>query len=105
MQTRPLLPLFLSVSCIAMAIGRISAAPADGSVPKMEIDLNQPGFKISPTFNGLMTEEINHSYDGGLYAELIRNRSFKDDTNGPAHWTLVTADDGNSMALDETQPI
>jgi len=25
----------------------------------------------------LMTEEINHSYDGGLYAELIRNRIFK----------------------------
>ena len=26
-----------------------------------------------------MTEEINHSYDGGLYAELIRNRAFLDD--------------------------
>ena len=26
-----------------------------------------------------MTEEINHSYDGGLYAELIQNRAFLDD--------------------------
>lgn len=27
---------------------------------------------------GLMTEEINFSYDGGLYGELIQNRIFKD---------------------------
>ena len=29
---------------------------------------------VSPRLYGLMTEEINHCYDGGLYAELIRNR-------------------------------
>jgi hypothetical protein len=31
---------------------------------------------ISPLMYGPLTEEINHSYDGGFYAELIRNRSF-----------------------------
>ncbi len=31
---------------------------------------------ISPQLYGLMTEGINHSYDGGLYAELIQNRAF-----------------------------
>ena len=31
---------------------------------------------VSPLMYGLMTEEINYSYDGGLYAELIRNRGF-----------------------------
>lgn len=40
-------------------------------------------------FYGLMTEEINHSYDGGLYGELVRNRALKDDPNAPAHWTAV----------------
>ena len=34
---------------------------------------------MSPTLYGLMTEEINYSYDGGLYAELIRNRTFRSD--------------------------
>ena len=33
---------------------------------------------MGPLFYGLMTEEINHSYDGGLYAELIQNRIFQD---------------------------
>jgi alpha-N-arabinofuranosidase len=37
-----------------------------------------------------MTEEINHSYDGGLYAELIRNRACLDDSkNRPVHWSVV----------------
>ena len=34
---------------------------------------------MPPTFYGLMTEEINYSYEGGLYGELIRNRTFKAD--------------------------
>ena len=38
---------------------------------------------------GLMTEEINHAYDGGLYAELIRNRIFKDNKTTPEAWSLV----------------
>ena len=34
---------------------------------------------MPPTFYGLMTEEINFSYEGGLYGELIRNGTFKAD--------------------------
>jgi alpha-N-arabinofuranosidase len=44
-------------------------------------------------FYGLMTEEINFSYDGGLYAELIRNRTFRDDAATPAHWAVVGGGD------------
>ena len=52
-------------------------------------------------FYGLMTEEINHSYDGGLYAELIRNRAFLDDAETPVHWSVVTMmARGATIALD-----
>ena len=44
---------------------------------------------VSPTLYGLMTEEINYSYDGGLYAELIRNRTFRSDWTGILNWFLV----------------
>jgi len=38
---------------------------------------------------GLMTEEINYSYDGGIYAERVRNRTFQDHGfGGLAHWNL-----------------
>ena len=45
----------------------------------MTIDAAAPAGKVSPLFYGLMTEEINHAYDGGLYAELVQNRAFLDD--------------------------
>jgi alpha-N-arabinofuranosidase len=33
-----------------------------------------------------MTEEINYSYDGGISAELVRNRTFQDrGSSGTAH--------------------
>ncbi len=44
----------------------------------LTVHADQPGARIDPIFYGLMTEEINYSYDGGLYAELIRNRIFQD---------------------------
>ena len=59
--------------------------------------------KVSPILYGLMTEEINHSYDGGLYAEVIRNRIFKDDVRVPAYWSVVSG--SATLALDETQPL
>jgi hypothetical protein len=47
--------------------------------PTVTIDTASPSGKVSPLFYGLMTEEINHAYGGGLYAELVRNRAFLDD--------------------------
>lgn len=42
------------------------------------IDANHPGPAINPRHYGIFLEEINHGVDGGLYAELIRNRAFED---------------------------
>jgi len=55
----------------------------------LTIDVNQRKSAVSPTLYGLMTEEINYSYDGGLYAELIRNRTFRSDWTGILNWFLV----------------
>lgn len=48
-------------------------------LPTLQIKADQVTAQMPPTFYGLMTEEINYSYEGGLYGELIRNRSFKAD--------------------------
>ncbi len=50
---------------------------AQGQVA-IDIDARQRGPQISPTHYGIFFEDINHAADGGLYAELIRNRSFED---------------------------
>ena len=59
------------------------------SAAELTIELNRPKAAVSPTLYGLMTEEINYSYDGGLYAELIRNRTFRADWTGILNWYLV----------------
>jgi alpha-N-arabinofuranosidase len=64
---------------------------------RLTVNVDQPGAKIDPIFYGLMTEEINFSYDGGLYAELIRNRTFRDDAQTPVHWSAFG---GGSIALE-----
>jgi len=73
---------------------------------QLTVNVGQPGAKASPLFYGLMTEEINHSYDGGLYAELVQNRSLDDDPAAPVHWSLVTEGGGvGSISLDTHNPV
>ncbi|MBP6619008.1 MAG: carbohydrate binding domain-containing protein [Leadbetterella sp.] len=44
---------------------------------KIEIDASQTLVPIQPTMYGIFFEDINFGADGGLYAELIKNRSFE----------------------------
>lgn len=46
---------------------------------KFEVDLENMGAKIQPDMYGVFFEDINFGADGGLYAELIKNRSFEFD--------------------------
>jgi hypothetical protein len=41
------------------------------------IQASQPGRQISPDLFGIFFEDLNYAADGGLYAELIQNRSFE----------------------------
>jgi len=87
------------------AAGLIGAEPA-ADLPVLHIDAGHPGVKTAPLFYGLMTEEINYAFEGGLYAELIRNRSLGDDAKAPVHWSVVTADGGQgAISLDANQPL
>ncbi len=41
------------------------------------VQTDKPGAPIQPTMYGLFFEDINYAADGGLYAEMIKNRSFE----------------------------
>ncbi|HPV18349.1 MAG TPA: carbohydrate binding domain-containing protein, partial [Prolixibacteraceae bacterium] len=41
------------------------------------IQVDKQGAEIQPTMYGLFFEDINYAADGGLYAELVKNRSFE----------------------------
>jgi alpha-L-arabinofuranosidase len=87
----------------ALMLGCVSAtALAAEPTATIVVDVGHPGPAIGPMMYGLMTEEINHAYDGGLYAELIQNRCFKDDPKQPAHWTSWS---GSKISLDTSDPV
>lgn len=47
------------------------------SGPVFTIQAGKPLFDIQPTMWGIFFEDINYAADGGLYAELVKNRSFE----------------------------
>jgi len=53
------------------------AYPLFAQTNEMVIKTNKPGAEIQPTMYGLFFEDINYAADGGLYAELVKNRSFE----------------------------
>ncbi len=61
-----LMTLALSISLAMMA-----------QTNQLLIQTDQVGAEIQPTMYGLFFEDINYGADGGLYAELIKNRSFE----------------------------
>src|SRR5437868_10296893 len=75
---------------LAVAIATLCMPTLFAQAPAtLTVDLGRTKAPVSPTLYGLMTEEINYSYDGGLYAELIRNRTFRSDWSGILNWFLI----------------
>lgn len=79
---------------VSPCVSAQQSTPINGGV--LQIHADKPVAKVSPTLYGLMTEEINHSYDGGIYSELVRNRAFQDNARHPVDWTIL--EDGNAQA-------
>jgi len=92
--------LYLGTLALVTIGASVLAAPAS-----ITVDVDKPGAKISPTLWGIFFEDINLSADGGIYPELVRNRSFED-SNRPEHWQLTTEGDGRSeMTIDTRTPL
>lgn len=65
----------------------------------VDVDAAQKGKSVSPMLYGIFYEDINHAADGGLYAELVRNRSFEDNDEKPDYWKAK----GNASWLSWTK--
>jgi len=74
---------------------------APHAIPVLQIKADQVTAKVSPMLYGLMTEEINFSYEGGIYGELIRNRTFKANPTNAVYWSAING----SISLDTNQPL
>ena len=57
--------------------------------PVVNVDAAHLGVTVSPRLYGIFFEEINHAGDGGLYAEMVQNRSFEDDAEKIPGWSAI----------------
>jgi len=55
----------------------LAAALGASAQHVMELNTKKLGAPVSPTMYGLFFEDINFAADGGLYGELVKNRSFE----------------------------
>lgn len=89
---------------LAICAGMPAPTPAAEGPATITVEVDKPGTAIPPDFFGFMTEEINHAYDGGLYAELIQNRTFQDPGNAPGglpvHWSVVGQGKASTDAIE-----
>jgi len=113
----------------------LAAWPALAGTGIIRIQPDKAGPRLNPGMYGIFLEEINFGVDGGLYAELIRNRGFEDAkppegftyrdgrwldekgydarfgrfgyiTNGLPSWRLIQdGDSRGSMHLDMEHPL
>ncbi|MBQ8521693.1 MAG: carbohydrate binding domain-containing protein [Bacteroides sp.] len=64
------------LTTLALAAG-LTAAAQTANTHELVIQTKKVGAEIQPTMYGLFFEDINYAADGGLYAELVKNRSFE----------------------------
>jgi alpha-L-arabinofuranosidase/regulation of enolase protein 1 (concanavalin A-like superfamily) len=70
---------------------RFLLSEVDDSIATLSIDGDGKGASISDTMFGIFYEDINYAADGGLYAELVRNRSYEFNSSDNGSFTGMTA--------------
>ncbi|MGA2247201.1 MAG: alpha-L-arabinofuranosidase C-terminal domain-containing protein [Verrucomicrobiota bacterium] len=89
---------------LGLLIALASSAKAQTNAT-INIESDLPGVQISSNLFGIFFEEINMAGDGGIYAELVRNRMFEDAAT-PVQWTLVTnGSAAGSYRIDTLLPL
>ncbi|MFI2434162.1 alpha-L-arabinofuranosidase C-terminal domain-containing protein [Streptomyces sp. NPDC018693] len=96
--------LGLSVTALLVASAALPA-PAQAAVTDytITVDPSAQGATIADTMYGVFFEDINRAADGGLYAELVQNRSFEYSTADNRSYTPLTswAVDGTAQVVDD----
>ena len=89
---------------LALAGGMLHTVSAQNLGVNLVVDASHPGARISPTMWGIFFEDINFGADGGLYAELVKNRSFEF-PNAMMGWSeAAPAGGAGSLAIRDQEP-
>lgn len=71
----------------------------------VSVSVDKPGAPIAKTMWGIFFEDINFGADGGLYAELVKNRSFEFDEPMMGWFPILSADADGRTAIIVKEPV
>jgi alpha-L-arabinofuranosidase len=92
-------PLFLPLLLAAAIPVSVLASTA-----AIEVQADRPGASINPAMWGVFFEDINFGADGGLYAELVKNRGFEFPDPMMGWFTLSPSLAQGQLSIREDQP-
>lgn len=96
------------MSRTALLFSLLTMAATVVAGPTLTVHVDRPGIAISPTLYGIFFEEINRAGDGGIFAEMLENRSFEDSAkfgqkpSQPLSWSSEGA---VAIGLDTGKPL
>ena len=82
-----------AMACCLLTIGALAQQPK-----RLIVSTDSRGPAIPPAMWGIFFEDINFAADGGLYAELVKNRSFEF-AQPLMGWKVITKDGGTGTNL------
>lgn len=82
----------------------LAAAAALAHDATLHIQVDGDGPAIDPMMHGVFFEDINYAADGGIYAELIQNRSFED-RDALFAWSTVGSESAERVTLETQSPL
>ncbi|MFF8653527.1 alpha-L-arabinofuranosidase C-terminal domain-containing protein [Streptomyces huasconensis] len=91
----------LALTVTALLAGTLAVGPSAAAEPTdytIDVDTAETGAKIDDTMYGVFYEDINRAADGGLYAELVQNRSFEYEPADNRNYTPLTSWDTKGTA-------
>ncbi len=100
----------IRTALFALTGGLFFAACEQPAQVTVKVNPNDPGTSISPHLIGAFFEDINYAADGGLYAELVQNRSFEyyeeegyTTTKPLFAWEQIGA--SGNLSVEKTKPL
>jgi alpha-N-arabinofuranosidase len=104
--------IHVAATFLAFTLAGLLVSVAQAQKTTVTVQADSAGKPISPDLIGIFFEDINYSADGGLYAELVQNRSFeyspadRREWNALTSWQLVQRGDGQgSLTVEATSPL
>lgn len=72
---------------LTLAVSLMASSTLSAQTNVLDVDAKKAGAPVQSTMYGIFFEDINYAADGGLYAELVKNRSFEF-PNNYAGWII-----------------